>query len=111
MKDYRYYFSTPFHCDSSNIYDDCGEIVGSYYGLDVDFLRTATARINGVKLNIISEFRYDRDKKVIRLRDKPMIYIRGSTHLVLNCRLSAERAEEIQHELGEFFVNQLNKIV
>ena len=88
MKDFRYYFPTPFSCDDSNIYDNNGEIVGSYYGLDLDFLRTATSKINGCKLSISTEFRYDKDKKIVRFKDKPMIYIRGSTNLILNWRLT-----------------------
>ncbi len=109
MKDFRYYFSTPFHCDHSNIYDDSGEIIGAYFGLDADFLRRATDKINGYVINMATVFRYDRAKKVVRMKDKPMIYIRGATHLILNCGLTEEKAELIQHELGEYITNQLNR--
>lgn len=109
MKDFRYYLPTPFHCDDSNLYADNGEIIGSYYGLDMSFLKTATSIINGSKEYLTATFRYDKENKVVRFKDKPMIYIKGSVSLAINWGLEESEIERIQHEIGEYITNQLNK--
>lgn len=109
MNDVKYYFEFPFTCDQTNIYDGSGEIVASYYGLQQDFLRIATAKINGEILNFSPGYEYDRNKKIVRLGAKPMLYIKGATYLILNYKLDHETAEKVLHSLGEFITFQLNR--